>query len=217
MEKDAWDENGKLKYAWKDSLNKIGHALHDVNPKFKAFSYSKEMKYIAKMMGYISPILVQSMYIFKNPRIGGEVGSHTDNTYIRTKPLSCAGIWVAFDDASKENGCMWGYPGSHKTPTDYFLKLNSSGSKTYYDPPQAPKYEELSNPVPLEVEKGSVVLLHGDFVHFSHANTSALQRHAYTLHVVESRNHVWEADNWLQRKHVPFNFLNEVDTNSGKL
>jgi phytanoyl-CoA hydroxylase len=188
-------------------------AMQDLNPKFKSFSYSKEMKYIAKMMGYLSPILVQSMYIFKNPRIGGEVGPHTDNTYIRTNPLSCAGIWVAFDDASKENGCMWGVPGSHKTPTDYFLKLDKTGTKTYYEPANAPQYD-ISNAVPLEVEKGSVVLLHGDFVHFSHPNTSSQQRHAYTLHLVESRNHTWEADNWLQRKTLPFNFLNETDGNS---
>lgn len=163
-------------------------------------------------MGYVAPILVQSMYIFKNSRIGGEVCPHTDNTYVRTNPLSCAGIWIAFDDATKENGCMWGVPGSHKTPTNYFLKIKTDkdGNVTsYYDPPEAPKYD-LTNGVPLEVEKGSVVLLHGDFVHYSENNTSPYQRHAYTLHVVESRNHQWEKDNWLQRKDIPYNFLNET-------
>ena len=184
-----------------------------MNPKFKSFSYSNEMKYIAKMMGYTSPILAQSMYIFKNQRIGGEVGPHTDNTYIRTKPLSCAGIWVAFDDASKENGCMWGMPGSHLTQTNYFLKLgkNDKGETiTYYEPSTAPEYD-TTGAVPLEVEKGSVILLHGDFVHFSHGNKSPYQRHAFTLHLVESRGHVWEKDNWLQRKNIPFNFLNETN------
>ncbi len=167
-------------------------------------------------MGYISPILVQSMYIFKNQRIGGEVGPHTDNTYIRTTPLSCAGIWVAFDDATKENGCMWGVPGSHKSPTDYFLKLGKDEKgeeKTFYEPNQTPHYD-TKDAVPLEVEKGSVILLHGDFVHLSHPNTSPYQRHAYTLHLVESRSHMWDKDNWLQRKEIPFNFLND---NSVKL
>jgi len=41
------------------------------------------------MLGFLSPIIVQSMYIFKNNKIGGEVGPHTDNTYIITNPLSC--------------------------------------------------------------------------------------------------------------------------------
>ena len=40
---------------------------------------------------------------------------HTDNTYITTEPeLSCLGIWCALEDANKENGCMYGFPGSHK-------------------------------------------------------------------------------------------------------
>lgn len=154
------------------------------------------------------------MYIFKNARIGGEVDPHTDNIYIRSKPLSCFGIWVACDDATLENGAMWGIPGSHKTPTNYFMKtkIDSTGRTiVYYDPPEKPKYD-MSKAVPLEAEKGSVVLLHGDFVHFSHPNTSGMQRHAYTIHLVEGRNHTWESDNWLQRRQIPFNFLNEVDT-----
>ena len=187
--------------------------MHDLNPKFKSFSYSPEIKYLARMMGYIAPIIVQSMYILKNHRIGGEVPPHTDNTYLRTNPMSCAGIWVAFDDASRDNGCLWGVPGSHKKPTEYFMKTQrdkEGNSKTFYEPAEPPKYD-LTGAVPLEVEKGSVVLLHGDFVHFSHGNTSSQQRHAYTLHLVESRNHQWAQDNWLIRKDVPFNFLFETN------
>lgn len=40
------------------------------------------------------------MYIFKNPRIGGEVKPHTDNTYLITNPLSVTGIWIALHDAT---------------------------------------------------------------------------------------------------------------------
>ncbi len=53
------------------------------------------------------------MYIFKNPIIGGEVGAHKDSTFLITDPLSVCGIWISLDSASKENGCMWGVPGSH--------------------------------------------------------------------------------------------------------
>lgn len=60
------------------------------------------------------------MIIFKNPKIGGEVPKHTDNSYIMTDPKTCIGIWVAMEDATKENGCMWAYPGSQKNPTTVF-------------------------------------------------------------------------------------------------
>jgi phytanoyl-CoA hydroxylase len=212
MEKGAFDKNGNLIHPLRDSINKLGHGMHDVNAKFHKFSYSPEIKYISKALGYVNPIIVQSMYICKSARVGGEVPPHTDNTYIRTNPLSCFGLWVAFDDATKENGGMWGYPGSHKKQTDYFMKLveNQGKRSTIYEPSNPPKYEELKDPVPLEAEKGTVILLHGDFVHFSKSNTSNKQRHAYTLHIVESRNHQYEADNWLQRRENPFKFMYDV-------
>jgi phytanoyl-CoA hydroxylase len=208
LEKDAFDKDGNLNYPLKDSINKIGHAMHDINPKFINFSYSKEMKYLTNSVGYKKPMLVQSMYIFKNARIGGEVPPHTDNTYIRTKPSSCMGIWVAFDDAASSNGGMGGVPGSHKTPTNWFLKLKDLNGKKYtvYEPEEKPVYD-TNKAVKLEVEKGSIILLNGDFVHFSYANKSEKQRHAYTLHLIEGQDHVYENDNWLQRKDMPFKYM----------
>ena len=54
------------------SLNKIGHALHWLVPEFKKVSFSDKMKKTAKQLGFISPAVVQSMYIFKQPGHGGE-------------------------------------------------------------------------------------------------------------------------------------------------
>ena len=56
------------------------------------------------------------MYIFKQPRIGGEVVCHTDHTYLWTEPPSVVGFWFAIDDATTENGCMWALPGGHRLP-----------------------------------------------------------------------------------------------------
>jgi ectoine hydroxylase-related dioxygenase (phytanoyl-CoA dioxygenase family) len=57
----------------------------------------------------------------------------------------------------------------------------------------------------LEVSKGSVILLHGDLVHFSGHNHSAESRHAYTLHLIEGHNNNWSKDAWLQRTpELPF-------------
>ena len=62
------------------------------------------------------------MYIYKNPKIGTSVLPHTDNTYLITNPMSCLGIWIALEEANKENGGLWGIPGSHKETTSYFMK-----------------------------------------------------------------------------------------------
>lgn len=57
------------------------------------------------------PPALQSMYIFKQPSIGGVVVPHQDSTFIHTTPLSCVGLWWALEDATKDNGCLWALPG----------------------------------------------------------------------------------------------------------
>ena len=96
------------------AFNKVGHNLHELDYEFEKFSFSKVIKTLLfKFMNFRKPLLVQSMYIFKNPGIGGEVEPHKDNTYIISEPvLTCQGIWIALDDTSRENGCLWGVPGS---------------------------------------------------------------------------------------------------------
>ena len=38
------------------------------------------------------------MYIFKQPRIGGEVVCHQDSTFLYTEPESAIGFWLAIED-----------------------------------------------------------------------------------------------------------------------
>ena len=52
--------------------------------------------------------------------------------------------------------------------------------------------------VPLEVERGSLVVLHGLLPHWSAPNRSNASRHAYALHVIDGETH-YSGDNWLQR------------------
>ena len=51
---------------------------------------------------------------------------------------------------------------------------------------------------PLEVPKGTMIVLHGLLPHWSAPNRSPRSRHAYTLHVIDGRAR-YLADNWLQR------------------
>ena len=58
--------------------------------------------------------------------------------------------------------------------------------------------------IPIEVKKGSCVLLHGNFVHKSLKNFSEHPRDAYTLHIVDTYDDKWSELNWLQRKNGIF-------------
>ena len=195
FEEEAFDEDGALRQAKSLSINKIGHAQHDLDPDFAAFSHRPALAAVASSLGLRQPLLLQSMYIFKQPRIGGEVGWHQDSTFLFTEPLSVIGFWFALEDATLENGCLWALPGGHLGPLrQRWRRVGEHLVMQSLD--ETPWPEETA--VPLEARRGSLVVLHGKLPHGSLPNRSARSRHAYTLHVIDGACH-YPADNWLQR------------------
>ncbi|MBA2734201.1 MAG: phytanoyl-CoA dioxygenase family protein [Acidobacteria bacterium] len=196
FEEEAFDAENRLRHSKERSINKIGHALHDLDPVFNHFSRSPKLAALISNLGYKQPLLIQSMYIFKQPGIGGEVTCHQDASFLYTEPMSVTGLWFALEDATRENGCLWAFPGGHKHGLkSRFLRAEGGGTRfEVYDSTAWP----LDELVPLEVKKGTLILLNGLLPHMSLVNRSPRSRHAYTLHVIESDCH-YPADNWLQR------------------
>lgn len=201
FEENAFNQDGTLKYPKERSINKIGHALHDVDPIFSEFSRNQNIRELAQDIGLAESLLVQSMYIFKQPKIGGEVTCHQDSTFLYTNPIDIAGLWFALEDATVENGCLWTIPGGHRHGLkSRWLRTNGRMEFETYDATPWPENEL----VPLEVSKGSLILLHGLLPHRSFQNRSTRSRHAYTLHLIGA-NAQYPADNWLQRaENMPF-------------
>lgn len=54
----------------------MGHGLHVADPVFRSYSESSKVRELARSLGWVAPVLPQSMYIFKQPKIGGEVTAH---------------------------------------------------------------------------------------------------------------------------------------------
>jgi len=195
FEENAFKTDGTLKYEKEKSINKVGHALHDLDPIFERFSRSEKVKQVANAIGLKNPLLLQSMYVFKQPNIGGEVTCHQDSTFLYTEPLDIAGLWFALEDATIENGCLWAIPGGHRSGLKSRWVRSPEGMKfEIFDAEPWPE-DKL---VPLEVSKGSLILLHGLLPHRSFENKSSRSRHAYTLHLIGA-GAKYPADNWLQR------------------
>lgn len=201
FEADAFDEHGELRQPIEHSINKLGHALHDLDPVFEQFSRTAALAEVAADVGLRQPLLLQSMYIFKPPHIGGEVSCHQDATFLSTEPQSVVGFWFALQDATVENGCLWAEPGGHRSPLrKRFVREGGDADGTRFellDP--APLPEPGSDAlVPLETPAGTVVLLHGLLPHWSGPNRSDRSRHAYSLHCIDGTARYLD-DNWLQR------------------
>jgi phytanoyl-CoA hydroxylase len=197
FEEEAFDAAGRLRQSKARSINKIGHALHELDPVFERFSRTPQLQRLVAALGYARPLLVQSMYIFKQPGIGGEVTCHQDSTFLYTEPLSVTGLWFALEDATQENGCLWALAGGHKTGLkSRFVRAPEGGTRfVVFDPTPWPPEAAL---VPLEVAAGTLIVLDGLLPHMSRANRSPRSRHAYTLHVADAAAR-YPADNWLQR------------------
>lgn len=231
LEKEATDESGKLKKGKlkQRSLNKVGHGLHVVDEVFKEYSFSTKVCQLAQDLGWRNPVLPQSMYIFKQPLIGGEVTSHQDSTFLYTTPrVSCLGLWLALQDATLENGCIWARPGSHKEPVRRIFCRNpehfEKGVETApqmifrdFDPEHASKVWEWEGKMPegseppsqglyekgfkpLECKAGDLIVIHGSVDHMSLPNVSEKERQTYQLHMVEGPKQgiTWSPGNWLQ-------------------
>ena len=199
FEEEAFDDNGELRQAKHESINKIGHAMHDLDPTFDAFSRQPAIAGAARSIGLGDALLLQSMYIFKQPHIGGEVTCHQDSTFLYTDPMSVVGFWVAIEDATLDNGCLWAQPGGHRGPLrQRFVRDDADGTRfEVLDPSPFP---EPGGPdlVPIEAPAGTLVLLHGLLPHWSDVNRSERSRHAFTLHVIDGHA-AYPAENWLRR------------------
>ena len=125
------------------------------------------------------------------------------SSFLATDPLSCVGIWLAVEDATVDNGCLFIANDSHNDGAPHRMTRDGKGSVHW--PTGRPDYSQ-HDLKPVETPKGTLVLLHGSNVHGSNANTSPVSRHAYSMHVVESAHGVeWLPDNWLQRpQDAPF-------------
>ncbi len=196
FEKDAFETEGKLKTDLFHSLNKIGHALHDLDPVFNAFSRSPQMKQLAADLGLTDSLMIQSMYIFKHAEIGGVVDVHQDSSFLYTEPASCVGFWFALEDATVENGCLWAKPGGHKTPLRSWFYRKEGGGTEFQTLDSSPY--DLDGAVPLEVRKGACIVLDGLLPHYSLPNSSNKSRQAYAIHTID-RNAYYPAKNWLRR------------------
>jgi phytanoyl-CoA hydroxylase len=196
FEEDAFDAEGRLVVPKARAVNKIGHALHDRDPVFERFSRDPALAELARDLGCEQPLLMQSMLIFKQPRIGGEVNWHQDASFLATEPQSVIGFWFALEDATRDNGCLWVEPGGHRGPLrERFVRAEDG---LIMEPLDRMPWPEASRTRPLEVAAGTLVVFDGLLPHASAVNRSAQSRMAYTLHAVDAKA-AYSPRNWLQR------------------
>jgi phytanoyl-CoA hydroxylase len=196
FEEEAFDAEGRLVVPKERAINKIGHALHDLDPVFERFSHGPELAAVATDLGLVDPQVWQSQVIFKQPAIGGEVRWHQDATFFVSTPVSVTTFWFALEDAAVDNGCLWAEPGGHRGPLrERFVR---DGEQLNLEVLDRTPWPDQRTAVPLPCEAGTLIVFHGLLPHYSAPNRSARSRLAYTLHATDGRTS-YAPTNWLQR------------------
>jgi len=144
----------------------------------------------------VSPNLkcMQSMLFVKGPGKAGQ-SWHQDEYYIPTRDRSLTGAWIAIDDATVDNGCLWIIPGSHKAGYLFRRVANHSAEYADVDTVDVTMYskEEM---IPVEVKRGSDVLFNGYKLKSSLGNkTDDCFRMALVNHYMSSESMLpWDQD-----------------------
>jgi phytanoyl-CoA hydroxylase len=146
---------------------------------------------VSALVGVIGPNVkaMQSMLFIKSEGKPGQAW-HQDEFFIPTRDRSLTAVWIALDDATVENGCLWVLPGSHKRGVLYPSREQTDPrfdctTEAYNFP-----YHE-KDAVPVEIPAGTALFFNGYLLHRSLENSG---RHGYRRALA---NHYMSAESLL--------------------
>jgi phytanoyl-CoA hydroxylase len=174
------------------------HQVHKFSPFMKGMLAQQSILDVLTRVIGPNVKCMQSMLFIKAAGKPGQAW-HQDEDYIPTRDRSLAGAWIAMDDATIENGCLWVIPGSHKEgilwPQYAHVDKRFDCAWESYDFP----YKDEDS-IPVEVPRGSIVFFNGYLLHRSLPNKA---KTGYRRCLV---NHYMSAESllpWFNQKSMP--------------
>jgi phytanoyl-CoA hydroxylase len=113
--------------------------------------------------------------LFKPP-YGNPTAWHLDNPYWSFSNPQALSIWVALDDATLANGCLWYLPGTHKLARDENSGIGENTGALFKLYPEWRKMKAVAAPA----KAGTAVLHNGHVAHAAGANMTPGRRRAMT-------------------------------------
>ena len=127
---------------------------------------------------------MQSMLFIKPPGFQGQAW-HQDEIFIPTRDHSLTGGWIALDDATVENGCIWVLPGSHR---GVLYEQGAHGDDEEFDRTGESHGFDDSGEIPVEAQAGDVVFFDGYLLHRSRRNRSRSFRRVLVNHYMSAHS-----------------------------
>ena len=169
------------------------HQPHKISPvmRDRGVCHSGMAEVLAALIGPDVKCM-QSMLFVKPPGFQGQAW-HQDEIYIPTRDRSLIGGWIALDDATVANGCLYVLPGTNRgvlydqRPHNNPEEFDFAGESFGFDD---------SAEIPVEVKAGDVVFFNGYLLHRSRKNRSQIYRRALVSHYMNA----WSLLPWQMRE-----------------
>ena len=130
--------------------------------------------------------MMQSMLFMKSAGKPGQAW-HQDEAHIPTRDRSLTGVWIALDDATVDNGCLWVLPCSHRAGVLY--PIRDHGDPRFDPTPGAYGFDRTEeDAVPVELPAGSAVIFDGYLLHRSLPNRRGGMRRALVNHYMSAES-----------------------------
>jgi len=141
---------------------------------------------------------IQTMYFYK----GSQQRRHQDQYYLP----DCFSAWTAFDEVTKDNGCLWVQPGSHKKELldkKYFKDKYGEDIPLFgdhYDSEVDELFERNGfEEVPVLMQPGDTLFFHGRLIHRGGPIADEnLFRHSLANHYIPYGSGNWDKKGWLR-------------------
>jgi len=160
-----------------DHIRKFAWYVEDSPPLYAAAMSGRLHDLLDRVHG-TGRVLFQDMALIKPPKIGGAKRWHQDASYFRVSdPEMIVGVWIALDEATKENGCMEVIPGSHLAgPAIHVPELDVNECTI------RPDQLRLQDRVAIELKPGDALVFHALLHHYTAPNRSQHRRRAVQFH-----------------------------------
>ncbi|REJ88420.1 MAG: phytanoyl-CoA dioxygenase family protein [Planctomycetota bacterium] len=123
---------------------------------------------------------------FMKPPGGVEKPYHQDSAYFCIEPRALVTCWIALDDVTLENGCLWVIPGSHLGRLHDHSEPWKIGDRVDIQVPQS--RIEIDRETPITMPAGSCSFHHSMLLHRSGPNRTDRSRRGLAVHFMSSRS-----------------------------
>jgi len=165
------------------NLRKLDNPVHHRAAFRELAAHAPLVEMVEGLLGRPGVSVYFSQIFFKAPGGGGPKPMHQDNSYFGPSDHDALiTAWIALDDATVENGCLYYGKGSHLLGLAEHSAPPDAPFNLQLTPEAAARYEMT----PAPMTRGGVLFHHGATVHQSGDNLSSHWRRAVAFHYVSN-------------------------------